>query len=621
MYKLCGSGNKRRRLLSSESSFYYIPILSTLRQVLAREDVFGQISANRVESEELNDFCNGSAFKNHPLFTNYPNALQIIGYYDDMEVCNPLGSAAKTHKLGIFLFTISNLPPKFRSSLKCLFLFAVAKANDVKKYTPDAILAPFIADIKTLATDGVTVSYSDSSINFKGTLLAFLADNLASHAIGGFKESFSRTYRFCRTCMATHTQANENFLSDMFTCRTPTDHKRHCDLLDGSLASFHSTTYGINRWSKLGDIDHFSVVNSLPYDIMHDLLEGLFPNELTLLLNHCVSSNYLSVTDLNEQISNFDFGYSECSNKPALIERTSSSTVKVHQKATQMWLLVRTLPLLIGHYVPVDDQPWQCFCLLLDILDICTSHSCSLDAVAYLTTLIEEHHSLFKLAYQDASMIPKMHFVVHYPEQILKFGPLINSWTMRYEAKLKLCKQVAKFGNFKNICLSVAQKHERWLCYQLQGSFYLTEEPLVGGHCRSVRCAEEPMCVSHLLAQQGIEISSDASICHPSWVKYFNSTYKINCVVVIRTLHLPVFGKLKNILVLPDNTVLFYVTHLDTKYFDKHYHAFVVEETLACELVPLSSLTYPFVLHLYKNAFREDSNLYVVLKYGIYYCC
>ena len=137
---------------------------------MAREDVSEQISANTVESEKLNDFSNGSAFKNHPLFTNYPNALQKIGYYNDMEFFNPVWSAAKTHTLGIFFFTISNLPPNLRSSLKCLYLFAVAKANVVKKYTPDAILALFIADLITLAADGVTVSYSDS---LKGLCLPF----------------------------------------------------------------------------------------------------------------------------------------------------------------------------------------------------------------------------------------------------------------------------------------------------------------------------------------------------------------------------------------------------------------------------------------------------------------
>ena len=39
-------------------------------------------------------------FKSHPLFKEDPLALQIIAYYDDVEVCNPLGSHRGINKLG-----------------------------------------------------------------------------------------------------------------------------------------------------------------------------------------------------------------------------------------------------------------------------------------------------------------------------------------------------------------------------------------------------------------------------------------------------------------------------------------------------------------------------------------
>ena len=30
-------------------------------------------------------------------------ALQVIGYYDEVELCNPIGSYVQTHKLGSYL--------------------------------------------------------------------------------------------------------------------------------------------------------------------------------------------------------------------------------------------------------------------------------------------------------------------------------------------------------------------------------------------------------------------------------------------------------------------------------------------------------------------------------------
>ena len=51
------------------------------------------------------DFCDTGYFKEHPLFSLYPDALQIQLYYDDLEVCNPLGSKTKTHKIGMKPYT------------------------------------------------------------------------------------------------------------------------------------------------------------------------------------------------------------------------------------------------------------------------------------------------------------------------------------------------------------------------------------------------------------------------------------------------------------------------------------------------------------------------------------
>lgn len=53
----------------------------------------------------LSDFCDGSLYKNHPLFSSATEDdetlyLQFIMYYDDVEVNNPLGSHRGKHKLG-----------------------------------------------------------------------------------------------------------------------------------------------------------------------------------------------------------------------------------------------------------------------------------------------------------------------------------------------------------------------------------------------------------------------------------------------------------------------------------------------------------------------------------------
>ena len=49
----------------------------------------------------MSDYCDGLQFSNNPLYSTDASSLQIVLYYDELEICNPLGSRRKKHKLGI----------------------------------------------------------------------------------------------------------------------------------------------------------------------------------------------------------------------------------------------------------------------------------------------------------------------------------------------------------------------------------------------------------------------------------------------------------------------------------------------------------------------------------------
>lgn len=57
----------------------------------------------------LSDYCDGKLFRENKLFQEDPTALQIQLYYDELEVCNPLGSKAKKHKLGNFVIMVTSV--------------------------------------------------------------------------------------------------------------------------------------------------------------------------------------------------------------------------------------------------------------------------------------------------------------------------------------------------------------------------------------------------------------------------------------------------------------------------------------------------------------------------------
>ena len=61
-------------------------------------------NGHKSKSGLMEDFCDGATFAVHPLFSVKVDSLQVFFYYDEIEVCNPLGSKTKTHKLGMYMY-------------------------------------------------------------------------------------------------------------------------------------------------------------------------------------------------------------------------------------------------------------------------------------------------------------------------------------------------------------------------------------------------------------------------------------------------------------------------------------------------------------------------------------
>lgn len=123
-------------------------------------------------------------------------------------------------------------------------------------------------------------------------------------------------------------------------------------------------------------------------------------------------------------------------------------------------------------------------------------------------------------------MIPKFHFLLHYPTQIVNVGPMLRSWNMRNEAKLNIFKQASRLGNFKNIAFTVGSRHQRLMCYDCSA------EKLLGS---ALECgpADEPLCVGSMprYVQDALlsllpNLSNETTATYPIWVKYSGQTIK-----------------------------------------------------------------------------------------------
>ncbi|XP_074109082.1 uncharacterized protein LOC141533888 [Cotesia typhae] len=418
---------------------YYVPFWENFKNLISNPEIYDSFVNQTSNSDNIyRTVLDGCFNKNHEFFKNHKNALAIIFYYDDLVVGNPLGVAAKKHKLSMFYWTLANIKPEVRSSLNIIQLYAIVRTEHLKQPNGVAkILQPFITDIVKLQTVGINIHVNGELKNLKGPVIFCAGDTPASAMLGGFKESVA-AYRLCRTCMITKDEWRQNFSTQNFILRNKTDHQEHVDVVSDSSVTnaaqeFWKTQYGINKQSSLADIPFFDATKCFPQDAMHVLIEGVGEIVCRAFLRYCIVVEKIFTLDqLNENIEKFYFKYFQ-NDKPALI-LSSHLTEEGHlrQSAAQFLVLFYTLPFLIGEWIVENnenelEEQISCYMQMLDIIKVSLAYEIHEDTVDYLDQMIRVFIINFNRLYLNL-IVPKFHFMMHIPYYIKLFGPARQLW-------------------------------------------------------------------------------------------------------------------------------------------------------------------------------------------------
>lgn len=105
--------------------------------------------------------------------------------------------------------------------------------------------------------------------------------------------------------------------------------------MSSSERTHYSKVYGINRLTILLNLPEFDVTKQLPQDIMHVLLEGIFPLHMERLLDYIINhASLLTLDQINSRISEFPYAY--FNEKPS---RLSGICLQGNQSGTEINLL------------------------------------------------------------------------------------------------------------------------------------------------------------------------------------------------------------------------------------------------------------------------------------------
>ncbi|KAJ8274815.1 hypothetical protein COCON_G00094400 [Conger conger] len=543
--------------------FAYIPILETLKSIFQNPELADMLKPRHMTKEGVYaDLRDATYFKESPLFSVEKDSLQIQLFYDDFETANPLGSKKGIHKLGAIYFTLRNFPPIYNSSLINIHLCALFHAQDIKRYDFNLILEPLVNDLKVLETEGLKIPMFRHVI--RGTIVQVTGDNLGLHGLFGFVESFGARY-CCRFCLLEKARFQTVFCEDDpdVVLRTVEMHAQHCQTIQTDPTLPH--IYGVKRSCLLNSLQYFNTATNFSVDIMHDILEGVAQFEVKLVLRYILQEKLLNAEQLAGRIHAFDYGYNQQRNRPPRVKLLDGSN-DLGLNATQSWCLLRNMPLLFGDLIQTDDKYWHLLLLLLQIVNIVFSPVLSDGMTIYLKHLITDHHRLFKQLFPTINLLPKHHFMIHYPRNIRNIGPILHMWCMRYEAKHNFFKRQLK--SFKNITKTLAKKHQSCMA-MYQESF--TKERLTLGPGKMVALVE---------LKEGPEIASIfgdvTSVFSAKWIKHHGTEYRCDLIICTEVaFEMPVFCKIKTIAV-KDDSVLLCGKLMETMCFDDHYHAFKV---------------------------------------------
>ncbi|KYN30069.1 hypothetical protein ALC57_00474 [Trachymyrmex cornetzi] len=289
---------------------------------------------------------------------------------------------------------------------------------------------------------------------------------------------------------------------------------------------------------------------------MHDIYEGICRYELGSILNSFIKNKFFSFEFLNERIKFFNYGMYERNTVP-LIKADHIKRCQIIMSAAEMACFVRYLGLIVGDKIPENNSAWQIFLLLKQIISIVTSPTIQESTPKLLKSLIEEHHSFYLEIFTNQTLKPKHHIITHYPEIIIRVGPLINISSMRFEAKHRDLKKNANVVQSRvNITFTLAKKNQLQLCEKFLSKRGFSDNITFGP------CLEVNDTSAHYL---WIEING---------IKYFSNRNPILLISIDEPL--PEFGLISSIICYEDERITFTLKKLFTIGYYSHVDAYEV---------------------------------------------
>ena len=476
----------------------YVPIDESLACLLEDQSFIKMMEKSSYyprDEDVLKEVIDGSIYKTN-YFKENPDAYGIILYSDGVEFKNPLGAARGSYKCVQVFYTLGNIPKKCRSKIDRLNLLMIFHEKLLKKYSLKTIFSKLLVDMKRLE-NGLVISCPEPKL-IKAGLLCYVADNLEAHLIGGFSGSFSSN-SICRVCHIQHGQLVDQMIYDengmshtewtvneydecirslnlddndsneesqqLNSEEIVNDNPTHSDSSSSDsededqgseksdsddIENDDNNAQPMNKWGlrhacPFNELSSFHCVTSLPFDLMHDLMEGVIAEDLLSIIRILSHKRWFSLKDYNKRLKFMKWFDYEVKDKPKPVPETGN-VLKLKGKAISHWVHCRNFPIIIKQFILDKDDPTLNLGLKLhELTERITAVEFRVYEIELLEEVIKDYLELRStLATTFPQFLhkakPKHHNLLHYGDWIRKLGPPSGFWAALFECRHRLAK-------------------------------------------------------------------------------------------------------------------------------------------------------------------------------------
>lgn len=567
----------------------FVPLRSTLKAFFEIPSVYDQTISYMEDlrnDDIISNFIQGDYWKKLDFTDLDSPTLPLIMYFDDFECNNALGSHAGISKCGAVYISIPCLPVGYQSKLENIFLYLIFNSLDRITLGNEVIFRTCIDELNFLENEGILIVHKNSEKRLYFKLSLIIGDNLGIHSLFGLVESFSANYP-CRFCVINKKNLNEVFSEKQCVLRNAGNYEEH--LLLNNVAET-----GIKERNIFHRISDFHFTKNIAVDVMHDILEGVGHYDLATFLYHYIKTKeYFTLHHLNDILNGFNYEINDKRNIPPQISWHLIAQKSLKMSSAETLCLIRNLPLMIGDFIPFEEDTWVLVILLKQIVDILFSKNVHPDTWRILEVLIVDYLRILSDIFPN-SIKPKHHFLIHYP-RIMKFmGPICKLSSMRFESKHREGKVTSHVSICrKNVSHTIAWRHQLKFNFRIHEK--KSETPIfMPGPTSSCVLENIPHfnCFSSLLPPNLDFVLST------KYVSFLGSIITCNSVIMYPSKSGPQFYRTRYIFLSNPSDLLITGDIIEADY-DPHYDAYVISGfTQEWFIVSLADLYSCFFTHI-----------------------